>query len=370
MKPFLFSVLLAALTSASLAQTAPPKYSVSDITLYGLNERFALFSGETGTIRQGGTTLNLTRAVGTVAGLDVAGGLRVNGLGALPLPAPKLTAFNLTRSAEGLRLTTRVPLTAVYYFDGEGWFTLSETSSGGLDTVVRPVARVGLYGAGTMTLLEAKALEGYLRAQNTQIVIGVIPVAPSPASFTPAPQSYRRTALAVQLGVFEANSFSYFLSLTDQPPPAQIPPQEPQVFTNLNSVPVNNFATTNTIGSGSQSAYTSQELAVRLDATPEAFDATWAIVSGNVVPATHAPFIDFERSKVVTVFLGQRATGGYGLRLLSANLEAGGTMQLQLETSEPRAGSITTQAFTSPYLMLEVSSQVKEVVVTLVPAGR
>jgi PrcB C-terminal len=368
-KPFLLAVLLAAMTSASIAQTTPPKYNVSDITLYGLNERFALFSGEPGTIRQGAATLNLTRAVGTVTGLDVAGGLRVNGLGALPLPAPKLTAFNLTRSTEGLRLTTRVPLTAVYYFDGEGWFTLSEASSGGLDTIVRPVTRAGLYGAGTMTLLEAKALEGYLRGQNSQIVIGVIPVAPSPASFIPAPQSYRRTALAVQLGVFDSGSpasAAYFVSLTDANP---LPPQQP-IFTNPSPVSSNSFFTTNTIGSGSQSAYTNQELSVRLDATPEAFDATWAIVSGNIVPATHAPFIDFERSKVVTVFLGQRATGGYGFRLLSANLEANGTLQLTLETSEPRPGSITTQAFTSPYLMLEVSNQVTEVVVTLIPAQR
>ncbi|NJK45317.1 MAG: protease complex subunit PrcB family protein, partial [Pleurocapsa sp. SU_196_0] len=113
----------------------------------------------------------------------------------------------------------------------------------------------------------------------------------------------------------------------------------------------------NVIGNGSQSLYAEQELSVRLDATREEFDVTWQLANGVQVPARSAPFVDFARSRIVTVFLGQKPTGGYGMRVLNSSVEAG-TLRLQIETTEPAPGAILTQALTSPYVMLEVGVDV------------
>ncbi len=343
MKRFL---LVLALTASAVAQTqtAPVSYRVSDITLYGLGERFAVFSGEPGTIRHDGKSLALTRASRGVAGLDVTGSVRVNGQGALPLPAPKLTAFTLVQRMEGgygrLILTTRVALSALYSFNGTRWFTLAGATPGGQSSYVYPDERSGgLYGAGTLTNSEAQALGTYLQTKGQYIVVGVIPTTPARASFSPVPASYRSTALFVQTGL-----------------PAV---SEAAVAARV-------------IRSDLQSLYTDANLEVRLDAKPEEFYATWQLVRDNQVPLQSAPLIDFKRFKIVTVFQGQRFIGGYGVGLLASSV-TGETLTLEIRASEPAPSAFTTQVSTSPYLMLEVSNRITEVTevkVKLVPLQR
>jgi hypothetical protein len=219
-----------------------------------------------------------------------------------------------------------------------------------------------LFGAGALDRAEAEALGRYLTRKGGEVIVGVIPTTPSPATLAPAPSAYRRTALVVQMGVRD-------LPDTSQNPVEPLPPVvgNPGSGSSAGDAPGNTMVTM--IGSGSQSQYQEEALGVRLDATPEEFASTWQIVSGFQVPAPSAPFVDFARSKVVTVFLGQKATGGYGMRLLTSNLE-NGTLRLLIETSEPGAGVITTQALTSPYLMLEVGREVNAVAVELVPVTR
>ncbi|NJK45315.1 MAG: hypothetical protein HC933_14510 [Pleurocapsa sp. SU_196_0] len=94
-------VLLAVLMSATaLAQSpSPSSYQVSDITLYGMQERHAIFYGSPGTLRQGANTLSLTRASGAATGLNVLGSLRVNNQTSLRLPVDQLGAAIVVRTA-------------------------------------------------------------------------------------------------------------------------------------------------------------------------------------------------------------------------------------------------------------------------------
>ncbi len=370
MKRFLLALFL---TTAGVAQTqvAPASYRVADITLYGLDERVAVFYGEPGSLKQGANTLTLTKPNGVVAGLDVAGSLRVGGSGSLALPAPKLTAFNLIRGTEGLRLITRVPLTAVYLYTDSKWFTLTGPISGGQNLPVYQTPRASLYGAGGLSLNEAAALSRYLNSKGPELVVGVIPTTPSPVTFSPAPSSYRSTALSVQVGVRDVPSAPPVVLnnppvAPDAPSSGTLPWTNPAPSTESSTI-LN--TSVNMISSGSQSQFQGTDLETRLDSTPEDFAATWALVSGGQIPAQAAPFVDFTRSRVVTVFLGQKSTGGYGLQLLNASLN-GDTLTLQLETSEPAPGRLLTQAFTSPYLMLEVDAGVNVVSVELVPVTR
>jgi PrcB C-terminal len=363
MRRLLLALTLLASTTAAQT-TAPTSYQVSDITLYGLQERHAIFYGTPGTVRQGSRGLNLTRGSSSASGLNVPNSLRVNGQASLRLPIDKLGAAIVVRTRAGLRLISRVPLTAVYYFDGSRWFTLSGRTAGSQNMSVTPTPRASIFGAGALNQSEAEAVGRYLTRRGGEVVVGVVPALPAAATLTPAPSAYRKTALVVQVGV------RTLLDTSLNP----IQPLPPVVNTpdtgSSNGNPGSSGATLmNMIGSGSQSLYAEQDLGVRLDATPEAFAATWQIVTGNQVPAPSAPFVDFTRSKVVTVFMGQKPTGGYGLKLLSSNLE-NGTLRLQLETSEPAPGVFTTQAITSPYLMFEVGADVSTVAVELVPAVR
>ena len=86
----LLSVL--GVTAAAQSVTAPASYRVSDITLYGIDERHAVFYGDAGTIRLGGNALNLTKASpqGNASGLRLPDTLRVMGAASLALPAQKI----------------------------------------------------------------------------------------------------------------------------------------------------------------------------------------------------------------------------------------------------------------------------------------
>ncbi len=334
----LLSVL--SVTAAAQSVTAPASYRVSDITLYGLEERHAVFYGSAGTIKLVGNSLNLTKASTSAAkGLQFPDALRVMGAGSLALPSQNLMALTVFRNAGGLRLITRVPMTSVYYFDGKRWNTMSRSIAGLENVKVTPLPRNSIFGAGLLTNPEAIALGNYLTATKQEVVVGTGLSAPNPAAFTPAPQSYRSTALFVQIGIRDATDASAAA--------AQV----------SSSVQV--------LQSGAQSLYEATTLDTRLSSSATEFGAVWQLAAGSQIPAPVAPNVDFTRQKVVTVFMGQRPTGGYGLRLISSN-QRRDTLRLLLESSAPPADGVQSQVITSPYLMLTVDAGVKRVEVEVI----
>ncbi len=334
----LLSVL--GVTAAAQSVTAPRSYRVSDITLYGIDERHAVFYGDAGTIKLGGNALNLTKASSSSAkGLQFPDALRVMGAGSLALPSQNLTALTVFRNSGGLRLITRVPMTSVYYFDGKRWNTMSRTIAELENVKVTPIPRNSMFGAGLLTNPEAIALGNYLTVSKQEVVVGTGLSAPNPSPFTPAPQSYRSTALFVQIGIRNATDASAAA--------AQV------------------AASVQVLQSGAQSLYEATTLDTRLSSSVTEFSAIWQLAAGTQIPAPTAPTVDFTKQKVVTVFMGQRPTGGYGLRLVSSS-QRRDTLRLLLESSAPPAGGVQAQVITSPYLMMTVDAGVKSVEVEVI----
>jgi hypothetical protein len=339
---FLFALGFAAVAQS---QTAVVNYRVTDLTMYGIGERHAIFYGATpnttGTVRLGTAALPLTRGgASAVQGvLSFPDALQVAGKPTLALPAPRLTAMVVFKTSQGLRLITRVPLGSVYYYTGGRWNTLSRTAAGQENMAVTPTPRNSLFGAGQLTQTEATALGRYLTSRNAEVIVANVGNAPSAAALRPAPQGYRSTTLYVQLGLRDAS--------------------------NVEEAAAALFSGVDIISSGSQSAYSDAAMRTQLVTNPEDYEVLWRTVAGNQVPLPDAPAVDFTQNKLVAVFMGQKMSGGYGLRFVSA-VQRRGDLRILLEPQEPKAGTVQTQALTSPYLLLAVDPSVTAVEVKMV----
>ena len=70
---------------------------------------------------------------------------------------------------------------------------------------------------------------------------------------------------------------------------------------------------------------------------------------------TAAPKVDFSSQRVVLVYMGQRPTAGYGLRLASNKFRAyEQTAEVTLEWVKPGKGMVTAQVITNPCVVLTV----------------
>lgn len=92
--------------------------------------------------------------------------------------------------------------------------------------------------------------------------------------------------------------------------------------------------------------------AVQVATSQAALNALYTLAYGR---QTGTPAVPALRSgeTVVGVFLGQRPTGGYGIRVTGASVQ-GDTLTLTVEVRVPGPGAITTQALTSPWTLVRV----------------
>ncbi|WP_104990206.1 protease complex subunit PrcB family protein [Deinococcus sp. NW-56] len=92
--------------------------------------------------------------------------------------------------------------------------------------------------------------------------------------------------------------------------------------------------------------------AVQVASTQAGLNALYRVAYGNQTGVPAAPALRSGET-VVAVFLGQRPTGGYGIRVTGASVQ-NGTLTLTVEVRAPGEGSITTQAITSPWTLVRV----------------
>jgi hypothetical protein len=80
-------------------------------------------------------------------------------------------------------------------------------------------------------------------------------------------------------------------------------------------------------------------------------ESKWRLV-GQSPPA---PMVDYDAENVVTIQMGQKPTGGYGIELAEpdATLNDGEAL-IRLRWIEPAPGSIVTQILTSPCLIISL----------------
>lgn len=355
MKPLLPILAIATIASSVFGQTTPMypsiAYSLSDISLYSPKnpERFALFSGEPQTLNWNNGRLELSKPV-TIAlnGFVVPRTLAVNGSNNLKLEIKPLVAFEGNFVNDQIQIRAKRNLQSVYYFDGSKWFTIARNVKIGEAAQFRPTPRASPFGAGLLSTDEALALSKYLAPQGS-LLLATLTESDAPnerISLSPAPSVYKRSVLAVQFGVPRSTAA---MPVVEPIPPAPTV-VAPAPTTSSLIIPI-----VRTLETGGIAAYQKPESLTRFDDKQADFLETWKLVAGNQIPLPVAPKIDFTKSRVITIFTGQKPTGGYSVGYKSATLN-GNTLKLVVETTAPAPGRIVTQVITSPFVMLQIEN--------------
>lgn len=342
-KSLLPVLLLSAGLFSACTMTGPGNLRVHEALLYGgSQERIVwvygtLGGGAAGSLKLGGQTVEVRAQIEDA--VATPGSLSVDGKATFRQPTSSIAApLNVTRLSNGsFTVVTPGGLSAVYYTDGQTWSKLS-----GLSGTVGAIAVSGLQSAGQLTDEEAGVLSRALLGQGP-LAVGVlasVPAADAPLAVEPKPTESRRTALYVLPGVATVAG-----SLPQLPRPPAPAPQPTGARVNVTEV-----------ASGTQSGVS--EPTVTVAATASAAANLYAQAYSRQTGAPAAP--DPGTGTLVGVFLGQRATGGYGVTVASATA-AGGTLTLVAQVRAPQAGSITTQAITSPWTIVRVDGKYQSV---------
>ncbi|MEF2277659.1 protease complex subunit PrcB family protein [Deinococcus sp. YIM 134068] len=357
---------------AGCSMTGPGNLRVHEVLLYGgTQERIVWVYGDLrgtaqSSVKLGSATVELRAQVPDP--LAVAGTLSVNGRATYRVPTAAVTPkLAVTRDTRGLfDVTLNEAAGTVFYTDGRAWSRLSAASGAGL----RGTAVAGLRGAGNLTETEADALSAAFLNQGP-LAVAVLNEAtvPDPAlTVEPRPGEYRRTALYVLSGVrtvVPAGSVTGTVTITPTPgttAPGTGTPGTTQPGTTLpgSGQPVASQGVRvsfTELASGTNAAVTTSS--VQVAATQGAVSALYGLAYGRQTGTPAVPSVT-AGSTVVGVFLGQRPTGGYSVRVTGASAQ-NGVLTLTAEVRSPGAGSITTQAITSPWTLVRVPGAYREV---------
>ncbi len=322
----------------------PSGYNITDIVMYGIQDRQTIFygkleAGQTRAIQLGSNTLTLS-GTSPIGGLAVPTALSVNGVATLqtrPKDLREVVSVATIPFSSDLSVLSRETIQKLVYFDGKKWFDAGSREDLERDTKLRLEIRErnGLRGIGELNNNEADALQGYLQDKYKQpLAIALLEYPNIPDSYLalePRPDRVNLTALFVQVG---------------------LPVDVLGGFTN--NEPLN----VRPILQGGNAAYTDTKPLLRWDTNTNSFSQTWKIMNGNQLPIPSVPNLDFTRASAITFFVGQKPTGGYGLAVANAKLESN-VLTLRLNLSEPAAGTIQTQALTSPFVSVFVTGATK-----------
>lgn len=112
-----------------------------------------------------------------------------------------------------------------------------------------------------------------------------------------------------------------------------------------------------TLASGAYAEAAPAKPAALLIGSEQAYRNLWSSSVGNV----QAPPVDFEKEIVVLLLAGSKPTGGYVVEPKGVSVD-GDTLVVDAAIKAPAAGTIVTQAFTSPWAAIAVTkADVKQV---------
>jgi hypothetical protein len=317
------------LTIVSCVPEGQPR--LHEIVLYGAEDvRLTYLYGAPTTLMLGDETVELTRGqIPEDDPLAIAEALAVGERPYLrervhPLAEPPGEVRSVLRSSD-LHVGLDSDTGPVLYYDGRIWFTLLGDGRAGVDTRVVPRPRIGgLRGLGDLTRAEADALTRYLEAGG--------PVAVTTLDDVPA---VRRVAD----GVSEYLRTGFYLQRDFASTPAAARPRQQEVVWEI-------------MGRGQQASGFGEQ-SFFLVSNEDSLRNLWNRAHGAQLQVPPVPEVDFGRETVVALFMGGRPTGGYGLEVEALTLAEGGLF-LDVRFLEPAPGAITTQALTSPWVMVRV----------------
>ncbi len=313
------------------ADTTP---ELHDIAVYSnatdLQGAYGYLYGAPTTLRVGAQTLNLTDGSST-APLAVPSALLVDGqpylktaLAKLAAPPTRVQRIPLTSDVE-LQVGGGNEAKEVVYFDGSKWFTLASEPRPSQGTRVVPKERFGgLEGLGELTQEEADTLERALR-ERAPVAVTLLPESRVPPRQTAGLPNYRRTALYVQQTVpTDASAYT--------------PPVRELIWDVLDS--------------GGQ-ARPAETPSFQLITSQTDLVSAWNRAYGTRLTLPPLPDVNFPQETVLAVFLETKPTGGYGLEVQDVILD-GNDLYVDLLETQPAPGTITTQALTTPWLLVRV----------------
>jgi hypothetical protein len=326
----LMSILLLTLT-ACLPQT-DGGLRLHEIEIYSnafdLSGLYSYFYGTPATLRVGSENLELTE--GTPTGdFSVPTALLVNGqpyykraLGRLSYPPTRVQKIPLTSDVQ---LEVGEQVNEVLYFDGSKWFTLVNAAGRGFKARVVPKERLqGLQNIASLNREEAEAIQKALipRAPVAVTVMeSNLPERTNTTGFT----EYQRSTFYIQQTVPVDES-------------AYQAPDEELIW--------------DVLAEGGQATGVEQPL-YALIANEDQLLNFWNRAYGSQLNIPPLPNVDFRRETIVAAFAGTKPTGGYGLSVDEVTLE-GNDAYIDLTEIQPPADAMTTQALTSPWIMLRI----------------
>lgn len=110
-----------------------------------------------------------------------------------------------------------------------------------------------------------------------------------------------------------------------------------------------------TIARGADSGYQSASQMV-ID-NSEQWSNLWNQHTYNTEPPPPVPQVDFTRYSVVAVFAGEQPTGGYSVKILSAETSGSQTKEqlaITVGYRQPTAEDFVTEALTYPYHIIKI----------------
>jgi PrcB C-terminal len=107
-----------------------------------------------------------------------------------------------------------------------------------------------------------------------------------------------------------------------------------------------------TLQTGGYPAATPRQHEAHLAADEKTYRELWRSLIGDNPP----PAADFAKESVVFLFAGQRSTGGHSIEVRGASVEQT-TLVVDAEIKGPPPGSMVTQALTSPFAVIAVSTK-------------
>lgn len=330
---FALALLVLGLLSACVPATdSAPK--LHDIALYSnasdLNGVYSYFYGQPMTLRVGEREVTLQEGRSSDP-LAMPSALLVDGMPYLkrtvtPLrpPPSRVQRIPLTSDVQ-LEVGAESEAQEILYFDGKQWFTLAREPQPTVGQRVVPRPRLGgLSGLGQLTGEEARRLEAAL-APRAPLAITLLPESRVPPRSTDGLGEYRRTALYVQQTV-----------PTDQG--AYTPSPRELVW--------------EVLASGNQ-AVGGDAPSFELIGSEDELIRAWNRAYGSQLNLPPLPEVSFERETVVAFFSETKPSGGYGLEVADVTLE-NNDLYIDLRRLEPAPGAITTQALTTPWVMIRV----------------
>lgn len=331
-------ILAFLLTMTLLAGCIPDKDAIKlhDIALYGTGNDFnfvnSYFFGKANTLTMGNEEEkeDLVLSENSVPDrMNITKALSVN---KTPYLQTKLNKLNIAPTVVSyiplttdLKLTTNEDVEEVAYFDGSKWFSLLDAATDGFNATITPNQRIGgLNGLGNLNNAESEMLMRFLEPK-APVVITVLKNHEPAKLAIDGLKEYKQTVFYVQ-NVIRTDNTAY------------IPPAETLVWDIL-------AKGNNAVGSETAEYQIIQNSSSLLN--------VWNRAYGNQLSVPPLPNVDFNKETIIAVFMGQKSTGGYALKLENIQID-GNELFLDLSQIVPGADAITTMAFTHPWILVKV----------------